>query len=89
MESFKLTIPRPTKAPTPNEELLKLDLLEVTRKTKTNVYELYDDVCIVLKNKRMNETHKVLIIDDCVIEVVRIMHDLAIIRLERMKEVAA
>lgn len=49
MESFNLTIPRPTKAPTPNEELVKLDLLEITRNPKPNIYHLYDEVCIALK----------------------------------------
>lgn len=37
----------------------------------------------------MSVTHKVLIIDDHVIEVVRIMHDLAILRLAPKKEEVA
>lgn len=86
MESFKLSIPRPTKAPTPNEELLKLDLLELTRKPKENIHQLFDEVFIAINKKGMRYTHKVIIIDDHVIEVVRIMHDLAILRLEHKRE---
>lgn len=86
MESFKLTIPRPTKAPTPQEEMLKLDLLEITRKPKENIHQLFDEVCIAIRNKGMSHTHKVIIIDDHVIEVVRIMHDLAILRLAPKRE---
>jgi hypothetical protein len=79
---YKLTIPRPTKAPTPNEELLKLDLIELCRKPKENVYELYDETLIALRNKSMAKSHKVVLIDDSIVDVIRIQHDLTIIRLD-------
>lgn len=89
MEKYKLTIPRPTKAPTPMEELLKLGLLELTRKPHANVYVLYDECVIALKAMSMHITHKVVVIDDHFVEVIRMMHDLAILRLEPIKQEGA
>ena len=58
--NFKLSISRATKAPTADEELLKLDLLEACKKQQ-NTFSLYDDVLIAFKKRGMQHSHKAII----------------------------
>jgi hypothetical protein len=54
---YKVTIPQPAIKPTPDEEMLKLDIIELSRKSQFSVYTLLDDVNIVMIKRRMNRSH--------------------------------
>lgn len=86
MEKYNLTIPQPAKAPTPFEELLKLDLLELIRKPQKGVHSLFDEVHTALRKNGMDKSHLVSINGEKV-EVIRLQHKNVVLRLEQVKEV--
>ena len=80
---YKLTIPVPHKAPTVTEEMLKLDLLELTKKEHSSHFALMDEVLNLLKKRGMTSTHSVSIERDSKdVEVMRNALSIPILKLE-------
>lgn len=67
---YKVTIPRPAVKPTPDEELLKLDIIELTRRSHCSVYTLLDDVKILIIKRGLERSHEASISGDCLSVVV-------------------
>ncbi len=79
---YRVNVSQPSPTPTPNEEMLKLDIIEMLRKPFFSVYVLFDEVKIVLIKRRMDKTHLVQIATDNEgLQVIRLMHGQTILEI--------
>lgn len=86
---YQVNIPVPTKPATDPEQLVKLDLIEASRKPVDNIYSLFDQVFLALKNRRLTSSHRVQInkYKDSV-EVLRVAGCLVILEVKPKREEA-
>ena len=64
MSNYKVNVPKLAKKPLPDEELLKLDIIELTRKPQFSVYTVFDEVLILIRKRRMDKSHQVLTVNE-------------------------